>query len=1194
MPDVICHGGGELSESTHGDGGTDGRRPDSNTPEKNDASAEELSSQTTPQRDVPTTGEDQSGSESGVGADTESGNDDGPEPEFVPGSHAFKTSGTFFRDRVARTLAEQGYGNDEVSSDPGTDTDTDTETDSEDRAVSQSGTGTRDTAGSEDATGPETDTDTSSGTDATPGTDSHSDSGRSETTSGAGSWFTRDPAPSTDETTEAGADTDGDVGTARATNGVEDDTDLSAGPDSDPAHDSASGSASAAPTSTAPFADEDTGDTDDVGTLDPDTEVTGAFPIPVFSDVSETPESPESDAEGTAEAPSDSDSTWAAKEGSASSEDAESAMAAGGVESPADDAPATAEEPPTRPFTPVHDAPDDASPKTEAMPAPAADAVAFAAPPPEEGPESPTDTAWDEGDRTAEQRSAPADDDEMWPQPRRMSDFRSEQQSEDEDSSGAAGVAAGAGAVAGAAAAGSASAQSAPGGPGGPSGPGGPKGPPGGPGGPKGPGDKGGKGDKKKVKKPLWWRVLRTFLVITGLFIIAGCGVFAFFYATVEVPDAAKADAVEQGSTFYFADGETEFAYRGTDREVIDYDRMIAGGDHVVEAVISAEDRGFWTEPGVSVSGTMRAVWSTISGEQVQGGSTVTQQMVRNYYEGVSLDQTVARKVQEIIIAIKVDQSQDKEWVMEQYLNTIYFGRMSYGVQAAAQAYYHKDVDELTAEEAAFLAAAIQQPTHFGQADVETTPAMENRWQYVIDGMVTTEAITQAEADEMEFPAPEPEKSLDGADISGYKGYMLQEAMSELERLGYTEDHINRQGYTIVTTFDKDMMDAAYETVEEMVPQENLPEGVNIGLSTIDPATGEVLAFYGGHDYVANQYDSSFRGAAQAGSAFKPYVLATALEQGYGLNSTVDGRGPREIQGSRVQNAGNDSGGVMTLTQATQVSNNLGFVELAQEVGFEQIRETAYDVGLPNGSIDDNQLVPVMPLGATSVRPIDQASGYATFANGGVHIDAHVVKEVVNQEGEDERPEVEERRALEESTAADVTHALEQVVNAGTGTRARLWDHPVAGKTGTTDGSVAAWFVGYTPQLSTSVGVYSGNNESFSIPGHDISGGGLPAAMWNAYMTRAMDGYERGSFPSPAFGGSTENWAPDPNTQQPQEPQEPQEPEAPVEPEEPQEPEVPEEPEEPISPEPPIEEPGEPGDPNEPGIPDFPPGRNDE
>lgn len=1125
MPDVICHGGGELSESTHGEGGTDGQRPDSNTPETNDASAEELSSQATPQGDVPTTGDDKSEGSPPAEPEADPGGDDAPEPEFIAGgASAFKTSGTFFRDRVAKNLASQGYGMDDVPS--------------------------------------------------------------SELNTEPGD------APEAGDSEEADSDT--------ATEAVGDS-------DSEP-------STSAAPfAAEAPEDTEDTEDTESAETTDPDNEATGVFPLPNLAQANEGETDAESgesgeSAESAAEEPKEQ---GPAQEGETDDpepgEVAEGPTGPDGVDSPLAAADATAG-PETLPFTPPSETgsddgldketdvepdegtateavgteskADDEDQRTEAMPAPGAGAVAFSAPPPEEKPEVPEDT-----DRTTEQQAAPVDD-EIWPQPRRFSDYVSDREGKDDDPSAAA-----AGGLAGAAAS-PASAHAVPGGlggPGGPAGPGGPKGPPGGPGGPKGPGDKGSKDDKKqKPKKPLWWRILRVFLVVTGLMIIVAGGVFAFFYSTVEIPDAAKADAVEQGSTFYFADGETEFAYRGTDREVVDYEDMTAGGDHVVEAVISAEDRGFWTEPGVSVSGTARAVWSTVTGEQVQGGSTVTQQMVRNYYEGVSLEQTVARKVQEIIIAIKVDQNEDKEWVMEQYLNTIYFGRQAYGIQAAAQAYYHKDVGELTAEESAFLAAAIQQPTRFGQADVETTPAMENRWQYVINGMVTTEAITQAEADQMEFPAPEPEKPMAGGDISGYNGYMLQEALSELEDLGYTEDHINRQGYKIVTTFDKGMMDAAYESVEAMVAPETLPEGVNIGLTTIDPATGEVKAFYGGHDYVANQYDSAFLGAAQAGSAFKPYVLATALEQGYGLNSTVDGRGPQDVQGSRVQNAGNAPGGVMTLTQATQVSNNLGFVELAQEVGFEEVRQTAYDVGLPEGSIDDNQLVPVMPLGASSVRPVDQASGFGTFANGGVHMEAHVVKEVVNQAGDDERPEVAENRALEETTASDVTHALEGVVNGGTGTAAQLANHPVAGKTGTTDGSVAAWFVGYTPQLSTAVGVYSGNNESFSIPGHNISGGGLPASMWNSYMSRAMEGYDRGSFPDPAFDGTTENWAPDPATQEPQEPQEPQvpqEPQEPQEPEEPPEPEIPEIPEDPEIP----EVPEDPGWPEDPGIPEMPP-----
>ncbi|MFE9246995.1 transglycosylase domain-containing protein [Nocardiopsis sp. NPDC006938] len=1074
MPDVICLGGGELSKSTHGSDGTDGQRPDSNTPETNDTSAEELSSQATPQGDdLPTSGENQSDGETSESGTEPNGQ---PEPEFIAGPIAFKTSGTFLRDRVAQTLAEQGF-EDSVKKEQ------------ESATVSPAVTETEpEPDGVEPAVAAASVADTP-------------DEGE-------------DPSTHEDASSETGQGSEG-----AATPEGNEATEASEGFDAKP--------------------------------------TTDATPLPeVEAPAGGVPETAGREEDGSEESPS------------VAPAEPEEAPAVTSAERPGE-APSAR---PAEETAPVSTATEEQDQPTRAMPAPAG--AAFAGAPPEE-----SAAPGEPGERPAEEPAAA-----MWPTPRRMSDVVSD------GSRAASGPTAAAGAAGAGAAAGAAGAGGVPGGPGNTGGPGGPAGPPGGA---ETPGESGksGKGKKKAKKKPLWLRLLLGFLAVTGLGVILGCGVFTYFYMTVEVPDAAKADAVEQGSTFYFADGETEFAYRGTDREVISYEEMTEGGDHVVEAVISAEDRGFWTEPGVSLSGTMRAVWSTVTGEQVQGGSTVTQQMVRNYYEGVSFEQTVSRKIQEIIISIKVDQSEDKEWVMEQYLNTIYFGRMSYGVQAASQAYYHKDVDELTAEEAAFLAAAIQQPTRFGQADVETTPDMENRWQYVVNGMVTTGAITQAEADAMEFPAPEPEKTTE--DLSGYRGYMLQEAMNELSKLGYTEDHVNRQGFTIVTTFDKDMMDAAYEAVEEMVDPEALPEGVNIGLSTIDPKTGEVLAFYGGHDYHLNQYDSSFLGAAQAGSAFKPYVLATALEQGYGLNSTVDGRGPRQIAGSRVQNAGDAAGGIMTLTQATTVSNNLGFVELAQEVGFEEIRQTAYDVGLPDGSIADNQLVPVMPLGATSVRPVDQASGYATFANGGVHMQAHVIKEIVNQDGDNERPKIEGQRALEASTAADVTYALEQVVKSGTGTGAALWDHPVAGKTGTTDGSVAAWFVGYTPQLSTAVGVYSGNNESFHIPGHDISGGRLPAQMWRAYMTRAMEGYERASFPSPEFGGTTENWAPEPSTQAPQEPQEPEggEPDVPV---------APEEPVEPVDPEPDIPEdptvPDNPGtgDPVEPGIPEVPPSRGEE
>lgn len=1106
--------------STYGDGGTDGQRPEPETPEK-DTSAEELHTEPTPEGGVSDAHKEEPEGLDTAGTEGDESVGESPEPEFIAGPVTFKTSGSFFRERVERNLAEKGFDLEEGP---------------------ETKEKTSDTSAAEDPSDP--------------------------------------PAKAEDE---------GDSEPVRASEPAEKDQEVEEKPgDVDPEL-------------TVPFrsvedqAEDDADTANDVGEADEFGEADGA---------GETVDEPDDVVDGEAKTVDTS------SDGPLASEVLAAAAAVSGAEMAADETTEHSAKQGSEDQEPEDQEPDDTStsaepPRTEPIPGP----------PPE-----PVDTDSSATSSTTEALSAPApestegqqdkDDSEktsLWPAPQRFSEYSGDVDNQDEsessEESGPPEVSSSGGSPTDDVAAASHSASSAQsaeaesGKPGGPSGPGGPKAPPSGPGGPQGPG--GGKGPKgKKSKKPLWWRITRVFLVVSGLFVIVGCGAFAYLYTTVEMPDAAKADAIDQGSTFYYNDGETVFAERGVNRDPISYEEMIEGGDHVVEAMISAEDRGFWTEPGVSISGTSRAVWSTITGQQVQGGSTITQQMVRNYYEGVSREQTVGRKLQEIIISIKVDQSETKEWVMEQYLNTIYFGRQAYGVQAAAEAYYHKNVDELTPEEAAFLAAAIQQPHYYGEADVETTPEMENRWEYVINGMVTTGAITQSEADEMEFPAPEPERPDMSEDLSGFKGYMLQEAMNELERLDFTEDMIQRHGYEIVTTFDEDMMEAAYETVEETVPVEDLPEDVNLGLTTIDPATGEVLGFYGGHDYVANQYDSAFLGAAQAGSAFKPYVLATALEQGYGLNSRVDGRGPRNIQGSRVQNAGNSPGGVMTLTQATQVSNNLGYIELAQEVGFEEIRQTAYDMGLPEGSIDDNQLVPVMPLGATSVRPVDQASGFGTFANEGVHVDAHVVKEIITTDGEDVRPEVESNRALDEDTAADATHALQQVVNSGTGRSANLWNHPTAGKTGTTDDSVAAWFVGFTPQLSTAVGVYSGNNEPFSIPGHQISGGGLPATLWNNYMSRVMEDYEPGSFPSPAYGGTTENWAPEPSPEGPEQPQEPEGPPEDTQPEAPEEPEVeipeiPEDPEDPGFPEDPWT-PG-PGIPEEPWDPEEdPPGRGDE
>ncbi|QVQ54820.1 penicillin-binding protein [Spiractinospora alimapuensis] len=638
---------------------------------------------------------------------------------------------------------------------------------------------------------------------------------------------------------------------------------------------------------------------------------------------------------------------------------------------------------------------------------------------------------------------------------------------------------------------------------------------------------------RPKKKRPLWFRLTRAGLITVFAVVLLGLGAFGAAYALIEVPDATQEGATDQGSTFYYSDGETEFLERGTDRQPVDLDDV---PKHVQDAVLAAEDHGFWTEPGVSIRGTGRALWVTLTSrftgaEEMQGGSTITQQMVRNYYEGLSQEQTIDRKLQEIVIALKVDQQQDKEWILEQYLNTIYMGRQAFGIQAAAQAYFDKDVSELTTEEAAYLAAAIQQPHTFGAVDEdnqENLGSLEGRWDSVMDHMVqlgsmdeeTLEADSRSEA---EIPLAQP--ALRDEELTGHTGYMWQQAMTELETLGLTEEDLDTGAYEIVTTFDEDMMTAAQESVEEIVPVDNLPDGVRAGLTAVDPATGEVLAFYGGPGYEVDNYDSAFRGSAQAGSAIKPYVLAAALEQGIGLNTVIDASSPQTFEGSPVQNAGGASYPRVNLVDATARSVNTGYIHLLQQAGQENVVEMMHASGIPDDKITPEQaLAPTLALGVSDVSPVDQASGFATFANGGEHIEPHVVRSIIDRDGEDQRPAPERNQAMSEATASDVTYALERVITSGTGTRASI-GRPAAGKTGTTDSSVAAWFVGYTPQLSGAVGIYNGDNQPFSMPGYgSLSGGTMPADVWRTFMSRALEGQDVESFSGPSGQGSTHDW----------------------------------------------------------------------
>ncbi|MBF8192333.1 penicillin-binding protein [Nonomuraea sp. K274] len=577
----------------------------------------------------------------------------------------------------------------------------------------------------------------------------------------------------------------------------------------------------------------------------------------------------------------------------------------------------------------------------------------------------------------------------------------------------------------------------------------------------------------------------------------------------------------------YYRDGKTVLARKGVDRKNVALAKV---PKHVRDAVIAAENRSFYEDGGVSFKGTARAVWSTLTGQQLQGGSTITQQLVRNYYSGLSQERSVTRKFKEILIAMKVDQSKPKDWVLEQYLNTIYFGRGANGVQSAARAYFGKDVGELSVAEGAYLAAVIQQPSRFAAPTGSDLAAARYRWQSVINAMGQTGALTAAEVAAQRFPElTEPKKPFE---LKGQSQYMLEQVTAELNRRGYTDEDISGGGLKVVTTFDKKLMAAASRAVNEVLP-DSTPKKVRTGLAAVAPATGEVVAFYGGRPSQAGYYDTAFSSKVMAGSTFKPYTLAAALDNGFDLSTRVDGNSPLRVASASkpIPNDSDRSYGEIDLVQATQNSVNTAFVDLGQKVGLDKVAKTAEAAGIPASQLERHQSAASFPLGVASVSAVQNASGFATFANKGVHVEAHVVRSVTDAQGRKEVVKPVTTQAINQQAAADTAYAMQQVVEYGTGTAARLYDRPVAGKTGTTDDSASVWFNGFTPQLAAAVDMFRDDNATVTIPGYGTQfGGQLPAQIWRAFMTEAMAGKPVEEFPEPSDYGWSSGWStPDPD-----------------------------------------------------------------
>lgn len=625
---------------------------------------------------------------------------------------------------------------------------------------------------------------------------------------------------------------------------------------------------------------------------------------------------------------------------------------------------------------------------------------------------------------------------------------------------------------------------------------------------------------KRRIGRIIGW------LVVAGLIVAIGMvGVFAISVATTKIPKPSEV-AVAQATIVYWADGKTELGRLGNvNRESIHlYDVPL----HVRHAVLAAEDRSFYSHGGFSVTGIGRAIWNNVRGRPAQGGSTITQQYAKNAY--LTQERTWKRKYKELVLAVKLELSTNKDQILEDYLNTIYFGRGAYGIQAASQVYFGKDAKDLTLSEGAMLAAIINAPN--GLAPETNLDGLKGRWQYVIDGMVKEGWLTPVEAAGTTFPKIKPLNNYD--QYAGTNGYLLSTVQQQLYRLGFTDNDINLRGLRIVSTFNRKMENAMVHAVNVEGPKSGT-DGLRIGGAMIRPQTGEVVAIYGGADYLKNQLNNATQARGLAGSTFKPFGLVAGFRKNISLWSTWNGNSPQTINGYTLQNYGNESFGWITLLKATEDSVNTVFVPMGIQAGLGNVYQAALAAGIPAdtpGMHPDATLV----LGTASPTPAELATAYATFANGGRRNERTYIVSVKTADGRDlfvYKPKPVQ--AIPTNVDNEVTYALQNVIKNGTGFAALALGRPAAGKTGTTDNNMSAWFAGYTPQYAcVFMMVKDKNGRPVSLAGtggmYKVTGGSFPARMWTLAMQNALKGLPVKDFPPYVPSGGGGGGSPRPTT----------------------------------------------------------------
>lgn len=629
---------------------------------------------------------------------------------------------------------------------------------------------------------------------------------------------------------------------------------------------------------------------------------------------------------------------------------------------------------------------------------------------------------------------------------------------------------------------------------------------------------------------PSWRVVVGT--ILTGLSL--GVGLFTAGWIGWAVP-AANSEIGDESTTVYYANGQVMGKFAAVDRTIRTLDEL---PPYVGAAVLASEDQNFENHMGVDPAGMVRALVSNVTGGTRQGASTLTQQYVENTY--FQPGQTSYKdKFREIILALKVDQEKSKDEILEGYVNTIYLGRGAYGFEAAAKAYFNKPAAELTVSETAMLVGIIPSPSYWDPRFGEESRAIaEVKWARVLRNMAEMGVITQEEREAATFPEPVKYKP---ASRAGQVGYLLEEVRKELATKGLREEDLMKNGYQIHTTINPKWQRAAVEAADT-IPYEGegaASKKLGVSIVSVDPKDGAIRVLYGGRDYEKRQFNAATDGKAQGGSTFKPFTLIGALEDGHELNERYPGNSPMQIPGwtetpggPEVEltnfgpaGSGGTSYGNIDLVDATADSVNTVYAQLNVEITAKKAQDVAIRAGIPEKSTNA-ELSNV--LGTSTVRAVDLAGAYATFAAQGTRTEPHIVSSVENGDTSVYKwSGVPHVAALDPTAMAKATYAMQQVVKRGSGAPAQELlapdgtPRPVAGKTGSTNGNKSAWFAGYIPQLATVVGLYQetdkGGQDTITPfgewAGGSLTGGTWPVTAWTQYMQAVTEGMEVQEFP---------------------------------------------------------------------------------